>query len=492
MIRSVFLLIALVGGGLCQVSAAPDDVVFRSDVSLVRVDAQVVDRDNRTITNLRAEDFVLREDGRPQQIRNFGTVSLPVDVVLLLDVSASMRPHVERIVSASHQALSVLGEQDRVAIMVFDRSSRVRLPFRSGQGDVERELESLINQETFDGGTDITRALLDAANFIARERRTNARRAIVILTDDQTERNRDVEGVSRALTRADAVLSLLLAPDAMANGSMGRGRRGGGGGYPGASGGGGWPGGGGGPLGGPLGGIILGRRGGPYGGRGGGGGGPVMIGSHTQSAGTAEIARMSGGDTMPVDDASALETTLARIRQRYALHFYLPQEVKAGDERAIEVQLSDAARQRYPDADVRYRRVYLAPGGSAVAAANPPEPTEVYRGPADARDEHSESNKPSLRLKRRPAVDQDGPRQGPLTDSTASQGGWRRADDRDNRDAQPADSPASPPPSAAAPADNDPACGGWRKVDEPMRRACPSDTATTAQQLRKNDATKSK
>src|SRR2546426_2894991 len=111
--RVVTLLLALFVMGLFAADTpanTPGDpsVVFRSDVSLVRVDAQVVDRDNRTITNLRAEDFVLREDGRPQQIRNFGTVSLPVDVVLLLDVSASMRPHVERIVSASHQALSVL------------------------------------------------------------------------------------------------------------------------------------------------------------------------------------------------------------------------------------------------------------------------------------------------------------------------------------------------------------------------------------------------
>ena len=508
MIRTVFLLLVLVGGGLFQVSAAPDDVVFRSDVSLVRVDAQVVDRDNRTVANLRAEDFVLREDGQPLQIRNFGTVSLPVDVVLLLDVSASMRPHVQRIVSAAHQALNVLGEQDRVAIMVFDRSSRIRLPFRSGQSDVERELESLINQETFDGGTDITRALLDASNYIGREGRANARRAIVICTDDQTERNRDVEGVSRSLTRSDAVLSLLLAPDAMANGSMGRGRRGGGGGgYPG--GGGGWPGGGGG-LGGPLGGIILGRRGGGgypgggggYPGGGGGypgGGGPVTIGSRIQSAGTAEIARRSGGDTMPVDEASALETTLARIRQRYALHFYLPQGVKAGEERAIDVQLSDAARRRYPDADVRYRRVYLAPGGSAAAAANAPEPTdEVYQGRTDDRDEHHESTEPTPRLRRRPAVDQDGSRQGPL--ESTSQGGWRRADDRDNRDnrdAQPAGSSASAPPGAAAPADQapadkDPACGGWRKVDEPMRRACPSDTTATSQQSSKNDSTKSK
>src|SRR4051794_11401250 len=83
---------------------------------------------------------------------------------------------------------------------------------------------------------------------------------------------------------------------------------GGGGGGPG-------PGGGGGSSG-PLGGIILGRRGG-YGGR--GGNGPVIMGPHTKSAGTEEIARRSGGDSMPVDNASALDDTLARIRQRYAL-----------------------------------------------------------------------------------------------------------------------------------------------------------------------------
>jgi len=205
---------------------------------------------------------------------------------------------------------------------------------------------------------------------------------------------------------------------------------------------------------------------------------------------------------MPVDDASSLETTLARIRQRYALHFYLPQEVKAGEERGIEVQLSDAARRRCPDADVRYRRVYLAPGGSAAAAANPPEPTEVYRKPADARDQRSESNGPAPRLRRRPAVDQDGSRQGPLAEP-APQGGWRRADDRDipelnsRRDAQPSGSSANSPQRAAgtadkAAADKDPACGGWRKVDEPMRPACPSDTAATTQQTRQSAPPKSK
>src|SRR4029079_18078467 len=116
---------------------------------------------------------------------------------------------------AAHQALRVLRDDDRVGIMVFDRYTRLRLPLRSNRQDVEREFESLLRQETFNGGTDITRGLLDAAEYIGRNGRRDARRAIVILTDDATERNRDEEAVSRALTRADAVLSALIAPDAM-------------------------------------------------------------------------------------------------------------------------------------------------------------------------------------------------------------------------------------------------------------------------------------
>ena len=72
---------------------ADEPVVFRSDVSLVRVDAQVVDRDHRVITGLGPRDFVLREQGRPQPVQSVDSENLPIDLVLLLDVSASMRPH---------------------------------------------------------------------------------------------------------------------------------------------------------------------------------------------------------------------------------------------------------------------------------------------------------------------------------------------------------------------------------------------------------------
>ena len=77
---------------------------------------------------------------------------------------------------------------------------------------------------------------------------------------------------------------------------------------------------------------------------------------------------------MAVDQASAFEQTLARIRERYALYFYLPEGMQPGEERSIEVLLSESARQRYPRAEVRYRRSCLAPN-----AANDTEQSRTFR-----------------------------------------------------------------------------------------------------------------
>lgn len=424
------LLMLLMANGLpAQTADSPEpvpDLIFRSDVSLVRVDTQVVDRNNRAITGLRAGDFILREQGQAQEIRNFARESMPADVLFLLDVSGSMRLHVERLASASQQALRVLGEDDRVAIMVFDRATRVRMPFRASRQEVSRELATLLRQETFSGGTDITRALFDASNYVAREARRDARRAIVILTDDETERGRNEDGVTRALARSNTVLSALLAPGSMRNGPAGGGQ---------------WPND---PLGGVLGDIILGRRGGRL---------PGTIGGHStlRSAGTAEIARRSGGDSMAVDDAMALETTLARIRQRYALYFNLPEGARPGQERTIEVALTTAALQRYPGAEVRYRRLYLTPGDTQETVP-PPDPTpEVISQAPPGSDPHPGDDG----LKRRPDSSESGgwhsarqPQATPAspsatsTEAEAEQGGWRRL------------------PGV-------PEGGGWRRVGEP-------------------------
>lgn len=360
--RDAFLLVGL----SCSLFAAmPDDppVVFRSDVSIVRVDVRVVDRDNRIITGLNADDFVLREQGRPQAICNFTNEDLPLDVLLLFDVSGSMRPHIERIATAAHQALVALGANDRVAIMVFDRTVRLHSPFHVGRQEIEHELESMLHEGPFSAGTDITRALVVAASYMELHARPGARRAIITLTDDQTEYQRDEVAVLRALDRADSVLSALVAPDATAvqtppaddssvpeTGKL-RFRK-------------------------PKTFVLHAMPDGKAGEENGIEVQMVITRSHTQPAGVSEIAVKSGGDSMAAEDAAALGTTLERIRRRYALHFHQPADAPCQQERSIDVQLAESACRRYPGAKLHFRRSYrtssrtLDPGCNG-SAGNP-------------------------------------------------------------------------------------------------------------------------
>jgi hypothetical protein len=224
--------------------------------------------------------------------------------------------------------------------------------------------------------------------------------------------------------------------------------------------GGGWPGGGGMPF--PRRGPYGSR--GPYGGNG-GGQGPVILQSRTKSAGTAEIAKASGGDSMRVDDAAALETTLLRLRQRYALHFNLPEGVQPGQERNIEVQLADAARRRYPGSEVHYRRTFAAGGKqSSDPVMVSRTPSNPGKSPAPATTSNDD-RPPSQR--RRPAVNEDGTR---IENSdTKPNGGWRRADEPEPATDGKGVLDPVPPAAQAAPAqtESQPAQqpqGGWRRV----------------------------
>src|SRR5581483_681960 len=101
-------------------------------------------------------------------------------------------------------------------------------------------------------------------------------------------------------------------------------------------------------------------------------------GDPSHSAGTSDIAKDTGGDTMRVDEASALEDTLSRLRQRYALYFYLPEGAKAADRRNIHIDLAQEARIHYAQAEIRYRHASISADRSPGSAG----PMMVTHAPA--------------------------------------------------------------------------------------------------------------
>lgn len=109
---------------------AQDIPVFASRVEVVSVDVSVM-RDGKLIEGLLPGDFELRDNGVPQPVEIVGDARAagrgkPVDVVLALDVSDSVRGQpLEQLKAAAHALVDVLQADDSFSLIVF--SSRVRL-----------------------------------------------------------------------------------------------------------------------------------------------------------------------------------------------------------------------------------------------------------------------------------------------------------------------------------------------------------------------------
>ncbi len=91
------------------------------DVRLVELFTSVTDNNGRTVSGLTADDFTIREDNAPQTILRFDTVSnLPINVALMMDVSASMRRKVD-VASASARRFfeTVLTSKDTASLVTF-------------------------------------------------------------------------------------------------------------------------------------------------------------------------------------------------------------------------------------------------------------------------------------------------------------------------------------------------------------------------------------
>ncbi len=72
------------------------DPVFRTAISLVKVDAEVAGKSG-VIDGLQKEDFVILDNGQPQTLRYFSQEEEPLDIILLFDISASMGPSIRKV-----------------------------------------------------------------------------------------------------------------------------------------------------------------------------------------------------------------------------------------------------------------------------------------------------------------------------------------------------------------------------------------------------------
>ncbi len=192
---------------------AQDDVpLFRTGVSLVKVDVEVEDTAGSGIAGLRPHDFAVYDEGQPQTIADFASESEPVHVLMLLDVSPSMSKWLGDLGAKSTEALRALRPGDQVALMGFAARNELLQPLTTDTKMMGAKIIGNIYKQTLGSETVVNEALLAAAKHMNSQ--AGKRRSILIVTDNEGARKAvSDDEVVRALHAANVVLSAILVGD---------------------------------------------------------------------------------------------------------------------------------------------------------------------------------------------------------------------------------------------------------------------------------------
>ena len=149
---------------------------FKSRVDSVRLDALVV-ANRQPVLGLSADDFEVRDNGVLQKVTLLGTGSLPLDVILVLDMSGSLpAERLEALRAAAGTLLAALESDDRAALATFSYEIHRAQALTSDFASVRRGLERVKPS----GGT----ALVDAMYAAIGMNDPGERRGLMIVFSD--------------------------------------------------------------------------------------------------------------------------------------------------------------------------------------------------------------------------------------------------------------------------------------------------------------------
>ncbi len=155
--------------------------VFRGGIELVHLNVTVTDREDHSVTGLREQDFVVFEDGVPQQVAMFDGEGAPLSVVLMIDGSGSMEDTLPAARVAAERVVAALRPGDRARVVAFNDRDSILQDFTEDRA----ALSAAMARVEASGATALYRTLYVALKDLRREKKDadNRRLAMVLLSD---------------------------------------------------------------------------------------------------------------------------------------------------------------------------------------------------------------------------------------------------------------------------------------------------------------------
>ena len=204
MAAAVALLCSLTARAPAQTTDCEPGVTFCVETERVVLHVTVVDREDRFVTDLEHQAFVVEEDGVRQELTYFAQEDVPVSMGLVIDNSGSMRLKRREVNAAALEFVKASNPQDEVFIVNFDSEAYLDQDFTSS---LERLQDALQRIDTR-GGTALYDATSISLDHLVEEGNEDYnKRALLVITDgEDTSSRMDLEILVRKLQSSDVTI----------------------------------------------------------------------------------------------------------------------------------------------------------------------------------------------------------------------------------------------------------------------------------------------
>jgi VWFA-related protein len=122
-----------------------DTYSLRIDVPIVNIDANIIlDKTHQFVPGLKANNFLILEDGVPQTITSVRVAQTPITAVMLLEFAANSYYLINDMQNASYYFFRSLRPDDYVAVITYDMHTHILTDFTNNKDLVAQSLQSLI------------------------------------------------------------------------------------------------------------------------------------------------------------------------------------------------------------------------------------------------------------------------------------------------------------------------------------------------------------
>ena len=197
-----------------QAAVAEQSRVFRSGASLVAINVTVLDNSKKYVTGLEAGDFSVFEDGVQQEVRFFEANAVPIDLIILIDTSSSMKHRMELVHDAALGFIETLRQGDRGAVVAFNDRVDIVQPLTGDRA----ALDAAIRSTVAGGATALHNAVYIALKQFGRAATDSSqirRQALAVLSDgDDTSSLISFEDVLEVARKSGvSVYPIALSPE---------------------------------------------------------------------------------------------------------------------------------------------------------------------------------------------------------------------------------------------------------------------------------------